>query len=87
VIADRHKTETAMSKSTPSLMAPLGLGAVAGYQDRDRLSSLLARARDHAAPPARQGPGPDAGQGGVLATTFNNGAANGGGLAGGLESS
>jgi hypothetical protein len=90
VIADRHKTETAMSKSTPSLMALLGLGAVAGYQDRDRLSSLLARARDHAAPPARQGPGPDAGQGGVLAdlaATFNHGAAKGGGLAGGLESS
>ena len=76
-----------MSKSTPSLMAPLGLGAVAGYQDRDRLSSLLARARDHAAPPARQGPGPDEGQGGVLAdlaATFNHGAANGGGLAGGI---
>jgi hypothetical protein len=87
VIADRHKTETAMSKSTPSLMAPLGLGAVAGYQDRDRLSSLPARARDHAAPPARQGPGPYEGQGGVLAATFNHGAAKGGGLAGGLESS
>ena len=75
-----------MSKSTPSLMALLGLGAVAGYQDRDKLCSLPARARDHAAPPARQGPGPDEGQGGVLAATFNHGPAKGGGLAGGLES-
>ncbi len=76
-----------MSKSTPSLMALLGLVAVAGYQNRDKLSSLLARARDHAAPPAQQGPGPDEGQGGVLAdlaATFNHGASNGGGLAGGI---
>lgn len=73
-----------MSKSTPSLMALLGLVAVAGYQNRDKLSALLARARDHAAP---QGPGPDDGQGGVLAdlaATFNHGASNGGGLAGGI---
>ena len=75
-----------MSKLTPSLMALLGLGAVAGYQDRDKLSSLPARARDHAAPPTQQGPGPDEGRGGVLAATFSHGAAKGGGLAGGLES-
>ena len=65
-------------------MALLGLSAVAGYQDRDKLCSQPPRARDHAAPPAQQGPGPDEGRGGVLAATFNHGAAKGGGLAGGI---
>ena len=76
-----------MSKSTPSLMALLGLVAVAGYQNRDKLSLLLTRARDHAAPSAQPGRGADEGPGGLLAdlaATFNHGAANGGGLAGGI---
>ncbi len=34
-----------MSKSTPSLLALLGLVAVAGYQNRDRISEMLSDAR------------------------------------------
>lgn len=34
-----------MSKSTPSLLALLGLVAVAGYQNRDRISEMLFDAR------------------------------------------
>ena len=34
-----------MSKSTPSLLALLGLVAVAGYQNRDRISDMLSDAR------------------------------------------
>jgi uncharacterized protein YidB (DUF937 family) len=74
-----------MSKSTPSLVALLGLVAVAGYQNRDRLSALLAGAGGHAAPP---GPGAADGQGGLLAdlaATFRQGASGGGGLAGGIS--
>lgn len=38
-----------MSKSTPSLLALLGLVAVAGYQNRDKISEMLADARQRAA--------------------------------------
>lgn len=38
-----------MSKSTPSLLALLGLVAVAGYQNRSRISEMLSDAR-HATP-------------------------------------
>ncbi len=34
-----------MSRSTPSLLALLGLVAVAGYQNRDRISEMLSDAR------------------------------------------
>ena len=61
-----------MSKSTPSLMALLGLVAVAGYQNRDKLSSLLARARDHAAPSAEPGRGADEGPGRTLQASNGN---------------
>ncbi len=37
-----------MSRSTPSLLALLGLGAVAGYQNRSRISDMLADARQKA---------------------------------------
>ncbi len=37
-----------MSKSTPSLMALLGLVAVAGYQNRGRISEMLSDARQKA---------------------------------------
>jgi uncharacterized protein YidB (DUF937 family) len=37
-----------MSKSTPSLLALLGLVAFAGYQNRDRISDMLADARKSA---------------------------------------
>ena len=41
-----------MSRATPSILALLGLVAIAGYQNRDRLSLMLADARQKAAPPA-----------------------------------
>lgn len=37
-----------MSRSTPSLLALLGLVAAAGYQNRDRLSEMLSDARQKA---------------------------------------
>jgi uncharacterized protein YidB (DUF937 family) len=40
-----------MSKSTPSLLALLGLVAVAGYQNRGRISEMLADARKRSADP------------------------------------
>lgn len=40
-----------MSRSTPSLLALLGLVAVAGYQNRDRISEMLSDARQKAAGP------------------------------------
>jgi uncharacterized protein YidB (DUF937 family) len=74
-----------MSKSTPSLAALLGLVALAGYQNRDRLSALLAGTGGHAAPP---GGAAANGQGSLLpdpAATFRQGAFDGGGLAGGIS--
>ena len=38
-----------MSRSTPSLLALLGLVAVAGYQNRDRISDMLSDARQKSA--------------------------------------
>ena len=38
-----------MSRSTPSLLALLGLVAVAGYQNRDRISEMLSDARQKSA--------------------------------------
>ncbi|GAB1477470.1 YidB family protein [Paracoccaceae bacterium] len=38
-----------MSRSTPSLLALLGLVAVAGYQNRDRISDMLSDARQKVA--------------------------------------
>ena len=43
-----------MSKSTPSLLALLGLVAVAGYQNRSRISDMLSDARQR-----RPAPGPE----------------------------
>ena len=45
-----------MSKSTPSLLALLGLVAVAGYQNRGRISEMLADARQKAAAPGSSMP-------------------------------
>lgn len=39
-----------MSKSTPSLLALLGLVAIAGYQNRDRIGAMLADAKKKAVP-------------------------------------
>lgn len=52
-----------MSRSTPSLLALLGLVAVAGYQNRDRISDMLADARQKA---AASGGGDAQGEGGFL---------------------
>ena len=52
-----------MSRSTPSLLALLGLVAVAGYQNRDRISEMMADARQKMATP---GAAPPAGGGGLL---------------------
>jgi uncharacterized protein YidB (DUF937 family) len=53
-----------MSRSTPSLLALLGLVAVAGYQNRGKISDMLDSARRAS---ARQEPGADAPSGGLLA--------------------
>ena len=45
-----------MSKSTPSLLALLGLVAVAGYQNRGRLSDMLDDARQNTGSPAPNTP-------------------------------
>ncbi len=42
-----------MAKSTPSLLALLGLVAIAGYQNRTRVSDMLADARQNAAAEGR----------------------------------
>jgi uncharacterized protein YidB (DUF937 family) len=52
-----------MSKSTPSLMALLGLVAFAGYQNRARISDMLADARQNR-PAGADGASPE--QGGFL---------------------
>lgn len=44
-----------MSRSTPSLLALLGLVAVAGYQNRGRISEMLADARQQSPEPTRDG--------------------------------
>lgn len=61
-----------MSRSTPSLLALLGLAAVAGYQNRDRISDMLAEARQKAsaagsAPGSAPGSTATPGGGGFLA--------------------
>lgn len=64
-----------MAKGSPSLVALLGLLAVAGYQNRDRLGALL----NGPAP----GSSPQPGHGGIL-DAFRQGQ-EGGGLVGGLS--
>lgn len=49
-----------MSKSTPSLLALLGLVAVAGYQNRSKISEMLSDARGQSAGAAQFG-NPDSG--------------------------
>lgn len=75
-----------MARSTPSLMALLGLVAVAGYQNREKLGQMLNDAQKPRDPNAPQ----ESGMGGLmsdLAGMFGSGAASSGaagGLAGGL---
>lgn len=70
-----------MSKSTPSLLALLGLVAYAGYQNRDRIGDMLTDARQ-----TGRTPGTDPGQGSFLddiGQRLQSGMA-GGGIAGAL---
>ena len=53
-----------MSRSTPSVLALLGLVAVAGYQNRGRISEMLSDARQKA---GTAGPDPTAEDGGFVA--------------------
>ncbi|MFN7222983.1 MAG: YidB family protein [Paracoccaceae bacterium] len=57
-----------MSKSTPSLLALLGLVAVAGYQNRGRISDMLSDARQKSAdlPHVQRPPGEVQPEGGFL---------------------
>ncbi len=50
-----------MSRSTPSLLALLGLVAVAGYQNRDRIGEMLSDARQKATEPGQAMPSANGG--------------------------
>jgi len=68
-----------MSRGFPSLTALLGLVAVAGYQNRDKIAEML-RGATSGAPPAS---GPGQSQGGLGGLLGNLGGAGVGGLLGG----
>lgn len=70
-----------MARGMPSVMALLGLLAVAGYKNRDRLSDMLKDALEKDAPEDQR-----QGEGGILSEIQNifSGGAAGGALAGGL---
>ena len=70
-----------MANKMPSMLALLGLLAVAGYQNRDKISEALKGLRNPnpAGPPQGQGGGLLDGLGGLIGA-----AAGGGGLTGGL---
>ncbi len=80
-----------MSKATPSLVALLGLAAVAGYQNRDKLSAMLSDAQSRSTermPGADRLPGmSDAPSGGIMSEIGKifSGGGSGGALAGGLS--
>jgi uncharacterized protein YidB (DUF937 family) len=74
-----------MSRGMPSMTALLGLLAIAGYQNRDKLAEML---REHGAnnPNPNAGTAPQAGLGGLLSNLSGvlGGAGAGGLLSGGL---
>ena len=71
-----------MANRMPSMLALLGLLAVAGYQHRDKIGEALKGLKDRATPP---GGTPQDGLGGILDGLGGLiGGASGGGLAGGL---
>lgn len=76
-----------MAKGSPSLIALLGLLAVAGYQNRDKLGGMLNNRSG--LDPMRQpsgGLGQDAGQGGMMDSLHSMfGQSGGGNLLGGLS--
>lgn len=72
-----------MARSTPSLLALLGIAAVAGYQNREKLGEMLGgQGAQGGVPSGTSGTTPAAGSGGVLGGLL--GSLGGGGLAGGL---
>jgi uncharacterized protein YidB (DUF937 family) len=72
-----------MANKMPSMLALLGLLAVAGYQNRDKISDALQGMKDRSQSPDGK---PQDGLGGILDGLGGllGGAAGGGGLAGGL---
>jgi len=75
-----------MSRGMPSMVALLGLLAVAGYQNRDKIAEVLGGRRQD--PGSAPGPGnPPAGQGGLLGKLGGllGGASGGTVLSGGLS--
>jgi uncharacterized protein YidB (DUF937 family) len=74
-----------MSRGTPSLVALLGLLAVAGYQNRDKIAEMLGGRTPAPGGPGTSGPAGD-GDGGVLGRLGGlvGGASAGGVLSGGL---
>ena len=78
-----------MSRGMPSMVALLGLLAVAGYQNRDKISEMLGGLKGApAGGPGMPGqPGQPSGQGGILGSLgglLGGGASAGGVLSGGL---
>lgn len=81
-----------MARSTPSLLALLGIAAVAGYQNRDKLGGMLGSAGDQGGSQSSNPSGGmfsgglGGGQGGGLAGGLGGllGSLGGGGLAGGI---
>src|SRR3954451_9088854 len=78
-----------MSRGFPSMPALLGLLAVAGYQNRDKIAEMLRGAGGGAAAPGQTGPGAQGqsgGLGGVLEQLRGSGGGGGAGgfLSGGL---
>ena len=75
----RCKEENAMSRGLPSMTALLGLLAIAGYQNRDKIAEMLGGLRQNK--PGADGQG---GIGGLLSQLGLGGASAGGILSGGL---
>ena len=75
-----------MSRGMPSMTALLGLLALAGYQNRDKLAELLKGATGNDAQPGagNQGPSQGSSQGSLGGLLGNLGGALGGGGVGGL---
>lgn len=67
-----------MARSTPSLLALLGIAAVAGYQNRDKIGDMLGHAPSGDRNPLHSGsPVGNAGLGGLLGSLGSGGLARG----------
>jgi uncharacterized protein YidB (DUF937 family) len=82
-VALDHVRSEKMSRGFPSMTALLGLLAIAGYQNRDKIAEMLSGLGQNKDKSGAQGPG---GVGGLLGQLSNNlgGASAGGILSGGL---